>query len=44
MKIYQSVMMDPLTASVLSLGEIREMVKAMFEKNKDYLQYFKGSL
>ena len=44
MKVYQSVMMDPLTSAVLSLGEIREMVKAMFEKNKEYLGYFKGSL
>ncbi len=40
MKVYQAVMMDPLTASVLSLAEIKEMVKAMFEKNKDYLGHF----
>jgi alpha-galactosidase len=44
MKVYQSVMLDPLTSAVLSLGEIREMVKAMFEKNKEYLGYFRGSL
>ncbi|MCL2002907.1 MAG: alpha-galactosidase [Oscillospiraceae bacterium] len=44
MKVYQSIMMDPLTSAVLSLGEIRDMVRAMFEKNRDYLDYFKGSL
>jgi len=44
MKVYQSVMMDPLTSAVLSLAEIRKMVKAMFEKNKEYLGYFKGTL
>jgi len=44
MKVYQSVMMDPLSSAVLSLAEIREMVKAMFEKNKGYLGYFKGTL
>jgi alpha-galactosidase len=43
-KVYQSIMMDPLTSAVLSLAEIREMVKAMFAKNKDYLQYFRGTL
>ncbi|MCL1807063.1 MAG: alpha-galactosidase [Oscillospiraceae bacterium] len=40
MKIYQSIMMDPLTSAVLSLAEIKEMVKAMFEKNKEYLGHF----
>jgi len=44
MKVYQSIMMDPLTSAVLSLAETREMVKAMFEKNRDYLGYFKGTL
>jgi alpha-galactosidase len=44
MKIYQAVMMDPLTSAVLSLAEIRDMVRAMFERNKDYLTHFKGSL
>ena len=43
-KVFQAVMMDPLTSAVLSLAEIREMVSAMFEKNKDYLGYFKGKL
>ncbi|MDR0292935.1 MAG: alpha-galactosidase [Oscillospiraceae bacterium] len=39
-KVYQAVMMDPLTSAVLSLAEIREMVRAMFEKNGDYLGHF----
>ncbi|MDR1692486.1 MAG: alpha-glucosidase/alpha-galactosidase, partial [Oscillospiraceae bacterium] len=40
MKVYQAVMMDPLTAAVLSLAEIKEMVRDMFEKNRDYLGHF----
>jgi alpha-galactosidase len=40
MKIYQAIMMDPLTSAVLSLAEIKDMVKAMFEKNKEYLGHF----
>lgn len=43
MKIYQSILFDPLTASVLSLQEIRDMTNAMFQKNKDYLSYFKST-
>jgi alpha-galactosidase len=47
-KIFQAILFDPLTASVLSMGEIRDMTKAMFEKNKDFLvsnsnrDYFKS--
>lgn len=40
-KIYQAICFDPLTSAVLSLEEIREMVNAMFEKNKEYLGHFK---
>ena len=40
-KIYQSILFDPLTAAVLSMAEIREMTKRMFEQNKDFLTYFK---
>jgi len=40
--IYHAICFDPLTASVLSLQEIRDMTNAMFEKNKNYLQYFKS--
>lgn len=39
--IYQSIAHDPLTAAVLSLAEIKEMVKEMFEKNREYLPQFK---
>jgi alpha-galactosidase len=40
-KIYQAILFDPLTSAVLSMEEIREMTKQMFEQNKDYLNYFK---
>lgn len=40
-KVYQAILHDPLTASVLSMAEIREMVSCMFEQNKDYLPQFK---
>lgn len=43
MKIYRSICFDPLTASVLSLDEIRQMTNAMFEKNKEYLTYFQST-
>ncbi len=39
--VYQAIANDPLTASVLSLGEIRKMVAEMFRKNKAYLPNFK---
>lgn len=37
MKIFHAICFDPLTASVLSLQEIRDMTNAMFEKNEGYL-------
>jgi len=40
-KVFHSILFDPLTASVLSMAEIKEMVDEMFQKNKDYLSYFK---
>lgn len=40
-KVYYAIYNDPLTSAVLSLPEIKEMVTAMFEKNKDYLPQFK---
>ena len=40
-KVYQAIASDPLTAAVLSLGEIREMVNAMLAKNKPHLPQFK---
>ena len=42
--VYQAICYDPLTASVLSLAEIRRMVNAMLRKNRDYLPHFKGRL
>jgi alpha-galactosidase len=38
--VYQAICYDPLTAAVLSLAEIREMVNAMLAQNRDYLPQF----
>lgn len=38
--IYQAIAHDPLTAAVLSLAEIKEMVNQMFEQNKAHLPQF----
>ena len=38
--IYQAIAHDPLTAAVLSLAEIRKMVKEMFRKNLAHLPTF----
>ena len=40
--VYQSVMLDPLTGAVLSLGEIRDMVNDMLAQNRDYLPQFRS--
>ena len=40
-KVYQAIAHDPLTAAVLSLSEIKDMVNEMFAQNKDYLPTFK---
>ncbi len=39
--VFQSVAYDPLTAAVLSLAEIKEMVNEMFHQNRDHLPQFK---
>jgi alpha-galactosidase len=39
--IYQAIAHDPLTASMLSLAEIKQMVNQMFAKNREYLPTFK---
>ncbi len=39
--IYRAICHDPLTASVLSLAEIRTMVDEMFAQNREYLPQFK---
>jgi alpha-galactosidase len=38
--IYHAIAYDPLTASVLSLAEIKQMVNEMFEQNRPYLPQF----
>lgn len=38
--IFQAIANDPLTASVLSLAEIRQMVNEMFRQNQPYLPQF----
>jgi len=39
--IFQAIANDPLTAAVLSLAEIRQMVNEMFQQNAPYLPQFK---
>lgn len=41
LSIYRAIAHDPLTASVLSLAEIKTMVQEMFNKNQEYLPQFK---
>ncbi|HUX38374.1 MAG TPA: alpha-galactosidase [Rectinemataceae bacterium] len=40
--VYQAIAHDPLTSAVLSLAEIRAMVKEMFERNRPYLPQFRS--
>ena len=40
-KIYYAVYFDPLTSAVLSLAEIKKMVREMFEANRDWLPQFR---
>lgn len=39
--VFQAIAYDPLTAAVLSLAEIKEMVNEMLQQNRDYLPQFK---
>ena len=39
--IFRAIAHDPLTAAVLSLAEIKQMVNALFDQNSDYLPQFK---
>jgi len=41
--VHRAIALDPLTAAVLSLAEIRKMVEAMFRKNEPYLPQFRRS-
>jgi alpha-galactosidase len=38
--VFQAIAHDPLTAAVLSLAEIRDMVNEMLRQNRDYLPQF----
>jgi alpha-galactosidase len=40
--VMQAILHDPLTAAVLSMAEIRDMVAQMFHQNREYLGYFKS--
>ena len=40
-KVFHAICMDPLTSAVLSLEEIRQMVRLLFEKNRDWLPQFR---
>jgi len=42
MEVFHAIAYDPLTAAVLSLSEIRSMVNAMLQQNREYLPTFKG--
>ena len=39
--VFQAIANDPLTAAVLSLDEIKDMVGAMLRQNRDHLPQFK---
>jgi len=39
--VFQAIAYDPLTAAILSLAEIKQMVNEMFQQNGDYLPQFK---
>lgn len=40
--VYQAIAHDPLTAAVLSLGEIRDMTRELFKVNARYLPQFES--
>ncbi len=40
-KIYHSLLLDPLTSSMLTIDEIRQMVDEMFAAGKNYLKGYK---
>lgn len=41
-KVFQANLFDPLTASVCSMAEIKEMTQEMLNKNEPWLGYFKS--
>jgi alpha-galactosidase len=40
-KIFQAILLDPLTSAILTIDEIRNMVDELFKANKQYLRGFK---
>jgi alpha-galactosidase len=40
-KIFQSILLDPLTAAVLTIDETRNMVDEMFKANKEFVKGWK---
>jgi alpha-galactosidase len=40
-KIFQSILVDPLTSAVLTIDETRDLVDRMFKAEKAYLKGFK---
>jgi alpha-galactosidase len=38
--VFHAIAYDPLTAAVLSLAEIKDMVNEMLQQNRDYLPTF----
>jgi alpha-galactosidase len=40
-KIFQSILLDPLTSSILTIDETRQMVDKMFKAGKEYLAGYK---
>jgi len=40
-KIFQSILLDPLTAAVLTIDETRKMVDEMFRANKEFVKEWK---
>ena len=40
-KIFQAILLDPLTGAILTIDEIRQMVDELFKSEKQYLKGFK---
>jgi alpha-galactosidase len=40
-KIFQSVLLDPLTSAILTIDETRKMVDEMFKADRQYMKGYK---
>jgi len=40
-KIFQAILLDPLTSAILSIDEMEQMVDKLFQANEEYLKGFK---